>query len=256
MEREKLESLLIDYIDGKLNSVDKHYVEQELLKNPRSFQLYEELKEVIQLMNRKVPVEPSEKVRQSFQDFLQEEIRITKQNKVIQLNPWWYRAAAAVALLVVGLGLGFWISAYNQRQDEIAKARIEKEKTLQLVSMIRNNESAGQRILGVKAAAEEENVSKEILNVLIKTLNEDPNVNVRLAALEGLRRFYHDPSVRKALIESLSKQTDPVVQIGLIHVLVEIKEKGAVKPLQKIIDEENLIPAVKDEAQMGVLVLS
>jgi hypothetical protein len=254
MEREKLESLLIDYIDGKLNSVDKHYVEQELLKNPRSFQLYEELKEVIQLMNRKVPVEPSEKVRQSFQDFLQEEIRITKQNKVIQLNPWWYHAAAAVALLVVGLGLGFWISAYNQRQDEIAKARIEKEKTLQLVSMIRNNESAGQRILGVKAAAEEENVSKEILNVLIKTLNEDPNVNVRLAALEGLRRFYHDPSVRKALIESL--QTDPVVQIGLIHVLVEIKEKGAVKPLQKIIDEENLIPAVKDEAQMGVLVLS
>jgi HEAT repeat protein len=256
MEKEKLESLLIDYIDGKLNSVDKHYVEQELLKNPKSFRLYEELKEVIQLMNRNVPVEPSYKVKQSFQDFLEEEIRLSKKDKVIQLNPWWYRAAAAVALLVVGLGLGFWISANNQRQAEIAKANVERERTLQLVSMIGNNESAGQRILGVKAAVEEEKVSREILNALIKTLNEDPNVNVRLAALEGLRRFYHDTGVRKSLIESLSKQTDPVVQIGLIHVLVEIKEKGAVKPLQKIIDEEDLIPAVKDEAQMGVLVLS
>ena len=38
--------------------------------------------------------------------------------------------------------------------------------------------------------------------------------------------------------------------------LVEMKEKGAVRPLQKIIEGDDLIPAVKDEAQMGILVLS
>jgi hypothetical protein len=256
MDKQKLESLLIDYIDGKLNSVDKHYVEQELLKNPASFRMYEQLKEVIQMINRKTPVEPSDKLKQTFNQLLADEIKTARKDNVIALNPWWYRVAAAVALLVVGVGLGFWISANNQRQAEIARVRAENEKTLQLVSMMQNRESAGQRILGVKAAIENKKMNNDLLKALIRTFNEDPNVNVRMAALEGLRRFYHEPIVRKSLIESLGKQTDPVLQISLIQVLVEMKEKGAVEPLQKIIDEEDLIPAVKDEAQMGVLVLS
>lgn len=256
MNKEKLESLLIDYIDGKLNSVDKHYVEQELLKNPKSFQLYEQLKEVIQLMNRKVPVDPSEKLRTSFDTLLQEEINNSENRKVFTLNPWWYRVAAAVAFLIVGVSLGFWISAYNQKQAEIARAKAENEKTLRLVSMIEDKESAGQRILGVRAALEADKVNTDILNALIKSLNEDPNVNVRMASLEGLRKFYNEPLVRKALIASLEKQTDPVIQIALIQVLVEMKEKGAVKSLQEILKGEELIPAVKDEAEMGILVLS
>ena len=256
MDKHKLESLLIDYIDGKLNSVDKHYVEQELLKNPDSFRVYEQLKEVIHVMSRKTPVEPPEKIRQSFSALLENEIKSSKKEKVISLNPWWYRAAAAVAFLVVGLSLGFWISDYNQRQADIARARIEKEKTLQLVAMIENKESAGQRILGVRAALENEKMNTDILKALIRTMNEDPNMNVRLTALEGLRRSYNEPIVRKALIESLEQQDDPVVQIALIQILVEMKEKGAVRPLQKIIEGDDLIPAVKDEAQMGILVLS
>jgi hypothetical protein len=256
MEQQKLESLLIDYIDGKLNSVEKHYVEQELLKNPKSFKLYEELKEVIQLMNRKNAIEPSENLKQSFAELLEEEIKAAKKGKVIQLNPWWYRAAAAVALLVVGVSLGLGISSYNQRQRQLAEIKADREKTTQLVSMISNDQSAGQRILGVKAAAEHKKMNDEILTALIKTLDEDPNTNVRMAALEGLRRFYNEKPVRDALILSLTKQTDPVIQIALIQVLVEMKEKGAVKSLQNIIDNEELIPAVKDEAQMGVLILS
>jgi hypothetical protein len=255
MEQQKLESLLIDYIDGKLNSVDKHFVEQELLKNPKSFRLYEELKEIIQLMSRRDVLEPSAKLKQSFEEMLAEEIKVSKKEKVITLNPWWYRAAAAVAFIVVGVTLGFWISNENHRQMAIAKANAEKARAEQVVTMI-SNASAGQRILGVKSALENEAVNIEILRALIKTLDTDPNTNVRMAALEALRRFYSEPMVRKALITSLTKQTDPVVQISLIQVLVEMKEKRALKPLQKIIEDQELIPAVKDEAQLGIMVLS
>lgn len=255
-DREKLESLLIDYIDGKLNSVDKHYVEQELLKNPKSFKIYEELKEVVQLMNRKTAEAPTDKLRASFTAFLEDEIRANRKSKVIALNPWWYRVAAAVAFLVVGVSLGYIISAHNQRKAEIARIEAENRKTTQLVSMIANPESAGQRILAVKEAVEDEDLNKEILEALVKTLNTDPNPNVRMAALEGLRKFYDDPEVRKALVASLARQDDAVVQITLIQILVEMKEKGAVKPLKEMIQREELIPAVKDEAQMGVLTLS
>lgn len=256
MDKEKLEGLLIDYIDGKLNSVDKHFVEQELLKNPKSFQLYEQLKEVIQMMNRKVPVEPSANLRESFDLLLATEIKNSPKGKLVALSPWWYRIAAAIAFLVVGLSLGFWISAYNQRKADIARSKAEKERTLQLVSRIEDKESAGQRILGVRAAVEINQVNTDILKALIRSLNEDPNVNVRMASLEALRKFYREPLVRKSLIESLEKQTDPVIQIALIQILVEMKEKGAVKPLQEILKGEELIPAVKDEAEMGILVLS
>jgi HEAT repeat protein len=95
-----------------------------------------------------------------------------------------------------------------------------------------------------------------LLKVLIQTLNEDPNVNVRMAALDGLRKFYQEPLVRKALIGSLAIQKDPVIQIYLIQILVEMKDKAAVQPLKQIIENEELIPAVKDEANMGILVLS
>jgi hypothetical protein len=87
-------------------------------------------------------------------------------------------------------------------------------------------------------------------------MNEDPNTNVRLAALDALSKFYDEPIVRKALIEGLSIQKDPVVQIALIQLMVKIKEKGIVTDLQKIVDDEKTMEAVKDEAYTGLLELS
>ncbi|HEY8934956.1 MAG TPA: HEAT repeat domain-containing protein, partial [Cyclobacteriaceae bacterium] len=80
--------------------------------------------------------------------------------------------------------------------------------------------------------------------------------NVRLAALDALGKFHQQESVRKALIASLSIQKDPVVQISLIRLMVEMKEKGIVTQLQKITTDSETLPAVKDEAQAGLLRLS
>jgi HEAT repeat protein len=108
----------------------------------------------------------------------------------------------------------------------------------------------------MKAASRKDNVDDEILKALIQTLNTDPNMNVRLVALEGLTKFYEEPIVKKALVESLAKQTDPTIQIALIQVLVQMKEKSAIKPFEQIIENNESLPAVKDEAQMGILVLT
>ena len=49
MEKENLESLLIDYIDGLLNVADQAMVEKEL-QNENTQKLYFQLKEVMDLM--------------------------------------------------------------------------------------------------------------------------------------------------------------------------------------------------------------
>ncbi len=256
MDREKLESLLIDYIDGKLNSVDKHHVEQELMTNQDAYKLYEELKEVIRAMEAVSPAEPSSRLREGFENILREEMRNANKARVVKMRPWWYAAAAGIALLLTGLAIGFFISQRNIRNEKLAEALRQKEYTSQLVAMISDSESAGRRILGVREAAAESTAGDEIFEALIKTMDEDPNPNVRLAAIEALARFSREPMVRQALIASLRKQTDPVVQIALIQLMVDMKVQEAIKPLRQMADDETLIESVKDEAQRGILVLS
>jgi len=257
MEKEKLESLIIDYIDNKLNSIDRHVVEQELVKNPEAYKLYEELKELVQVMERSSRLEPTTKLQSGFNTMLENEIASARKSKTIFFAPSFYRVAAAVALLVTGAGIGYWISKHNEQQDRITKIeeKLEANKRM-MMSMIENQQSASQRIQGVNVAMEINKADDEVVQVLVKTMNEDPNSNVRLAALDALSKFIDDPSVRQALIRSLPVQKDPVVQIPLIQLMVKIKEKGVVNDLQRIVNDAETMQVVKDEAYSGILKLS
>ncbi len=111
-------------------------------------------------------------------------------------------------------------------------------------------------MIAVSQVMEMEKPDDEIVKVLVKTMNEDVNTNVRMAALDALSKFHHDPLVRRELVKSLAKQKDPVVQIALIQLMVQMKEKGVVNDLQKIVDDNKSMKAVKDEAYTGLLKLS
>jgi hypothetical protein len=259
MEQQKLESLLIDYIDNKLNSADRHLVEQELVRNEEAYKLYEELKEVMGVMDRSGRLEPSVRLKSSFEAMLKEEMAGTRKTRIF--SPVFYRAAAAVALLIIGGGIGFWISKRHDAELVLVQAQLEENKkvmeaTREMMAKLANDQSASQRIQGVNVAIRIDKAGDDIVKALVKTMNEDPNTNVRLAALGALGRFSHEPRVRNELVASLARQKDPVVQIGLIQLLVQMKEKGVVEDLKKIVDDENSIQAVKDEAYSGILRLS
>jgi anti-sigma factor RsiW len=257
MDKHKLESQLIDYIDGKLNDTERKLIEQELMQNAEAFSLYEQLKEVMQLMGTSQGLEPSLKMRSSFDDLLQQEMKDAKKTKVIFFWPVFYRVAAAVTLLIVGVSLGFWISQYERQQDELEAVKKQLEESKQvMMAMLENQQSASQRVLGATVAFKMENPDHEIMTALVAAMNQDPNTNVRLAALDALGKFRQEPSVRKALIESLSTQKDPVVQIALIRLLVEMKEKSTIGELERITTDEKMIKEVKDEAHAGLLRLS
>lgn len=257
MEREKLESLIIDYIDNKLNATDRRRVEQELATNPEAYKLYEELSEVIQVMDSVSRVEPSEKLKYNFEAMLGEEVKACKKTKTIFFQPVFYRAAAAVTLLVLGAGIGFWISERNEQQQRLVAIESEMKATkLMMMSMLENRNSASQRMQGVNVALNMNKADDEIVKALVKAMNEDPNSNVRLAALNALSNFSDDASVRKILIQSLETQKDPVVQIALIQLMVKMKEKAVVKDLQRMVDDAETMQVVKDEAYSGILKLS
>ena len=70
MDNEKLEMLLIDYIDGKLTECERQQVEQELVRNENAFKLYEQLKEVIHAIDKSKKLEPSHDLKKQFDEFL------------------------------------------------------------------------------------------------------------------------------------------------------------------------------------------
>lgn len=259
-KRENLESMLIDYIDGKLNEVDKQMIEKELVNNADSFRLYEQLKEVSHAMNNSKELNPSEKLKHNFDQFLKGEVETQVKTKTVFFQPTWYQMAAAVALLVVGGSIGYFISSQRQHNEELAALRNEIALTRQqMMDQLGNSQSPSQRMLGVKAAyesVEKNSPNDEIIRVLVARMNEDVNSNVRLAAIDALSKFREEEKVKTVLIQSLAVQKDPVVQIALIQLLVEVKDKDAVKSFQKIIDDETSLPAVKDEAHVGIFKLS
>jgi anti-sigma factor RsiW len=258
MEKEKLESLLIDYIDGNLNDAEQAMVEKEL-QNESTAKLYSQLKEVMDLMTNSKSKVPGLSLKQNFEKALQAEISKSEptRGKQVFFQPWVMRVAAAIVLVIVGIVIGDKINTNRQHELELAKLRQEVENNKRIMlSMLENQQSASQRVMGATVAYELPKADDEIVNALANTLNKDPNTNVRLAALEALGKFYQQDHVRKTLITSLSTQKDPVVQIALIRLLVQMKEKQIVNELEKITRNGQVMKAVKDEAHSGILKLS
>lgn len=247
MDMEKLEGMIIDYIDNALDAADRRRVEHELETNTEARRRYDELRELLHVMDQSRPVDPPQYLSDRFQILLDRESR----SKERRMTTPFYRVAAAVALLVVGGGIGYLVNMkQNQRMREM------ESRIAMLMQMMHNDLSASQRLQGVNVAMTMRTANDEITDVLVKLMNEDSNANVRLAALEALSRFVNEPAVRREIINALPKQTDPVVQIAIIQLLVKIKETQIVDDLKIIVGDDKTIQAVKDEAYSGIMKLS
>jgi hypothetical protein len=156
----------------------------------------------------------------------------------------------------------------EQKQTEIVYQAVNPKKTYSnpideqlalqknaLVAKLNDMESPGERITAAEEAYAMKNSDKDIVDALVKTMNSDPNTNVRMAALDALGRFHREPYVKKQLVASLKTQKDPIVQIELIQLLTKMKQKGILNELEKIANDGNTMKAVKDHAYIGILTL-
>jgi hypothetical protein len=164
-----------------------------------------------------------------------------------------WQIAASVALLVIGFAGGTW---YNKTSKPASETTAARPEVLQMKKVLQfdhgQNTSASERILAVNQSYELPRTDHEITQILINTMNFDGNVNVRLAACEALFRLKNEPGVRQALVQSLQIQTDPNVQITLIDILVQIKERRAVEEMQRLMEDKKVMKVVRLKAEQGL----
>lgn len=258
MEKEKLEAMLVELIDGTLPAQERERLETEIRLNPDTARLFEQTKQILTAMDNSAQYEPSSLLRANFLNNLQVETAKQKGERVVSFSiSTVYRIAAGVVLVIASGLVIFWMARNNEQEQRLARMEEElKRIKAEMIALLQNPNSAGQRLQGVSVSLQISKVDDEIVEALVSTLETDPNTNVRLAALEALARFHEQPHVRSELIMALGVQKDPAVQIALIRLLVEIKAKDSLKELERITTDELLLPAVKDEAHAGILKLS
>src|SRR5215475_8901979 len=93
---------------------------------------------------------------------------------------------------------------------------------------------------------------QKVIDALFNSLNNDKNVNVRLASLYSLARFADRPAVRDSLVTSLKIQTEPIIQVVLINLLAEKREPKAIAPIRDIMTNKKTLKEVKDAAQRSL----
>jgi HEAT repeat protein len=112
--------------------------------------------------------------------------------------------------------------------------------------------SAFDRLQGVNLSYTLEKPDSGLLEALLETVNTDPNINVRLAAVDSLYLFYDNPIIIEGVAEMLFNQTSPLVQVALIDLVINMHERRAVESLKNLIQSETLDPDVKQHAQLGL----
>lgn len=174
----------------------------------------------------------------------------THQPKLVS-NRNWLRIAAGMLLILIGILLGR-VSKPGQIDQGPDMASLQNEiqslRTMVIVSLF-EQPRASERIRAVRMAEELQNPMEDAIDVLIKAINQDPNINVRLASIKALSAFNQVPGVMDALLEALPKQDSPVVQIELLRSFQNLQPAQLENSLLQLLDQPGLDERVKNQIQ-------
>ncbi len=165
-------------------------------------------------------------------------------------------AAASILFFVLGYFGGQLLSKPGIEEEQIIALQneVRETKNMMILSMLKQS-SASKRIMAVNISEELDRLEPELREALFLSLNGDKSENVRLAALEALSRFAGVPEIREELVKSFSLQTDPIIQISMINMMVNLNEKTSVPVLEKLVADENTYEPVKNQARQGLKLL-
>ena len=288
MNCKEIQAKLIDWLDGSLDAATAAAIAEHLETCAECSREAKELGELLVTMKDSPLEVPPAALRESFDTMLQSELNMLTTTNIIQefppeegsarlenhgrsgntgepgkiirlpfTAPVW-RVAAALVLLGSGIGIGMALKSrpaapeVSTNQTLVAlQQEVKAMKEEVMLNMI-DDESASQRIKAVSYAEEMSSPDQQVIEVLINTLNQDKNVNVRLAALYSLQRFSDRRAVRDSLVNSLRIQKEPIIQVVLINLLAEKRDTRAIKPIQDIMTDKKTLKEVKDAAQRSL----
>lgn len=172
---------------------------------------------------------------------------------------WSLRVAAGLILLLIGFSAGQFMNENSGASTEQVTALQQEVQQMKEALMYSDNyqqASAGERLSAVKMttrfASGDNKLDQQITDILIYTMNNDKSVNVRMAAADALFQFRNEEQIQKALVNSLTQQEDPQMQLTLIDMVVKLKARGALNEMNKLLMDSDTRDIVRERLQAGI----
>ncbi len=169
-----------------------------------------------------------------------------------QVQSFVFKPAFAVIIFFAGIIVGLLIN--NKQADNKIISELQSTRKTLMLTML-EQPSATERLKAVNLTGQLGSPDDMVINALFTTLNNDNNVNVRLAAIETLFRYSNRPEVRKGLIEAIPNQDSPLILVTLSKAMVIMQEKDSIEKLKQLLNNEELDKTAKEQIRESILKL-
>ena len=260
MNKETAKMLVQKFQDGNLSVAENELLENYLEKGWIDLEELSDLHAIHNNLKLEETEIPSKEMQQVFYENLENEKSILVTQKSSSTN-WWNQFnfskinwALGVVALLLGVLLGNLFSSNSSDEIKNLASQLQQTQETMMLALL-EKESSRDRLKAVKITQEMSNVSSTVIEGLLTTLNNDENVNVRLAAIESLSEYAQNPVVREGLVKSIQNQNSPLVQLKLAELMVYLQDKSSVQEFKDLIKEKEIPTDVKNQLEEQIKVL-
>ncbi len=285
----KVEELFADYLEGKVKEPE---MEIFLSENPFYRQEFEELKQLFHELPVEGEISVSAAADSSFYSFLEKK---SKPRFSLEWGFMKYAAGLAIIVGAYFLGsrkpdpevvtiekpvyitqkvvdtvFAVPASKPNEKQhgrtskdlnvkqeiEEIKKGinQINEVQSRMIIAMLRQ-ESASARLEAINNTYDMDLAGPQLLNALASTLEADPSINVRLAALDAMGRFELPKDIRESMVYTLAEERDASLQLALVNKLIKMREQKALPVFEALAGNPNTREQIRNQAEFGIKML-
>jgi len=271
MRCEGVRERLAEYLAGSLDANLARELEQHVASCAECQAEYAGVEPLWQALGQiPAPPIPSNRMRERFSAMLVAERASADRRPASRQDrgrPWrpvfWpgeplVQMALAASLLIVGFLAGRALPSRAADRplaptNEIAEVRTELRDMRQMLTLsLMQQQSATERLRGVSWTAQIDQPGNEVVAALLDTLLHDPNVNVRLAAVDALRRFSDRADVRLGTKRAVTDKTSPMLQVAVIDFMVDTRDPQAPALFRTLAQDASLDELVRGRAQWGL----
>ena len=267
MKEDKYKERIAEYLNGELSSNEAEELIAILKEEGYDLSELDEMKRLYHSLNELQTPEPRQAMHDGFNEMLNKEKERVAGKKEFLRNlikplPSLFETAYipgfayALLFLLLGIFLGHWIIPDKQMRTQayIMMEEMESMKKMMALTLFQQS-NATDRLKAVSYSAEITREDNKIIEALLKTLNNDPNVNVRLASLDALAEKVQIPEVRTGLVQSITNQDSPLVQIAMADIMIRLQEKTSVDQFRQLLERNDLHEAAKEKINESLKIL-
>ena len=175
-----------------------------------------------------------------------QDLRALRWRRPMQSAAW----LVAAACLIIGIALGRQMVAAPTVDPQIASLREELRDMRVMVTLsLLQQPAASDRLKGVTWTRELDEPGNQVASALLDALMHDRSDNVRLAAVDALRRFADAEGVQQMTLQALPRQRSPMVQVALIDFVLDVYGRNAAPAVRELTMDPMVNEAVRTRAE-------